>query len=122
MLGCTLCTLHENASSRPSFILHFPKIARWICNDICRAARVLCFSSSFNFDYIRPDDAAGREKKYFWRVYDKARGAIAFYIDGKDTSRANWMRYVLPAYRRSVQVMFPVSNPFGPLLITFWQE
>ena len=36
-------------------------------------------------------------------MYDKARGAIAFYIDGKDTSRANWMRYVLPAYRRSVQ-------------------
>ena len=65
------------------------------------------FPPSFNFDafpFIRPDDAAGREKKYFWRVYDKARGAIAFYIDGKDTSRANWMRYVLPAYRRSVQV------------------
>ena len=51
----------------------------------------------------RPDDATGREKKYFWRVYDKARGAIAFYIDGKDTARANWMRYVLPAYRRSMQ-------------------
>ena len=83
------------------------------------------FPPSFNFDafpFIRPDDAAGREKKYFWRVYDKARGAIAFYIDGKDTSRANWMRYVLPAYRRSVQVMFPVSNPSGPLLIALSQR
>ena len=42
----------------------------------------------------RPDDAAGREKQYFWRVYDKARGDIAFIIDAKDVSRANWMRYV----------------------------
>ena len=71
----------------------------------------MSFAAHYSFiicSHHRPDDATGREKKYFWRVYDKARGAIAFYIDGKDTSRANWMRYVLPAYRRSMQVQFPV--------------
>jgi len=28
---------------------------------------------------------------------------VAFFVDGKDVSRANWMRYVLPAYRQSLQ-------------------
>ena len=43
------------------------------------------------------------DRKYFWRVYDKQSEKVAFFVDGKDVSRANWMRYVLPAYRQSLQ-------------------
>jgi uncharacterized C2H2 Zn-finger protein len=54
-------------------------------------------------DVLRPADANGRDKKYFWRVYDKSAGSVAFFVDGKDTERANWMRYVHPAWSRSLQ-------------------
>ncbi|KAF8774490.1 PR domain zinc finger protein 1-like isoform X1 [Argiope bruennichi] len=40
-------------------------------------------------------------KKYFWRVY-KNEGEY-YYIDGYDVKRANWMRYVNPAFRVSEQ-------------------
>ena len=40
-------------------------------------------------DILRPEEAGCRDKKYFWRVYDKSAGCIAFYIDGKDTDRAH---------------------------------
>eukprot|EP00095_Tigriopus_kingsejongensis_P007092 maker-scaffold130_size324016-snap-gene-0.17 protein:Tk07092 transcript:maker-scaffold130_size324016-snap-gene-0.17-mRNA-1 annotation:"positive regulatory domain b-lymphocyte induced maturation protein version b" len=44
-----------------------------------------------------------QDKKYFWRVYDKAADRIKFYVDGKDTSRSNWMRYIQPAYKTHQQ-------------------
>jgi len=52
-----------------------------------------------------PEDQvpATMDRKYFWRVYDKQSEKVAFFVDGKDVSRANWMRYVLPAYRQSLQ-------------------
>lgn len=43
------------------------------------------------------------DRKYFWRVYDKSTNEVDFFVDGKDVSRANWMRYVLPAYRQALQ-------------------
>ncbi|XP_069961214.1 PR domain zinc finger protein 1-like isoform X2 [Cherax quadricarinatus] len=40
-------------------------------------------------------------RKYFWRVY---RGdEVYYYIDGYNTSKANWMRYVNPAYSSQAQ-------------------
>ena len=42
------------------------------------------------------------DRKYFWRVYDKSTNEVDFFVDGKDVSRANWMRYVLPAYRQAL--------------------
>lgn len=35
-------------------------------------------------------------RKYFWRVYDGPESF--YYVDGFDVSKANWMRYVNPAY------------------------
>jgi uncharacterized Zn-finger protein len=46
---------------------------------------------------------AGIDKKYFWRIYNRATNEIAFYIDGKNVRRSNWMRYVLPAYNESAR-------------------
>ena len=43
------------------------------------------------------------DRKYFWRVYDKLSKEVKFFIDGKDVKKANWMRYVLPAYTNSAQ-------------------
>ena len=43
------------------------------------------------------------DRKYFWRVYDKDTNEVAFFVDGKDVKRANWMRYVLPAYKHALQ-------------------
>jgi len=43
------------------------------------------------------------DRKYFWRVYDKSKNDFAFVIDGKDVSKSNWMRYVLPAYKNTAQ-------------------
>ncbi|GIY78512.1 PR domain zinc finger protein 1 [Caerostris extrusa] len=40
-------------------------------------------------------------KKYFWRVYRNE--SEYHYIDGYDVKRANWMRYVNPAFRMSDQ-------------------
>ncbi|CAG0897701.1 unnamed protein product [Cyprideis torosa] len=36
------------------------------------------------------------DRKYFWRIYKDS--VLECYIDGFDTSRSNWMRYVNPAY------------------------
>jgi hypothetical protein len=44
------------------------------------------------------------DRKYFWRVYNKQTNDVSFFVDGKDVRRANWMRYVLPAYINAAQV------------------
>lgn len=43
------------------------------------------------------------DRKYFWRVYNKGTNQLSFFVDGKDVRKANWMRYVLPAYINSAQ-------------------
>ena len=53
---------------------------------------------------LSPDEAARLpEKTYFYRVYDLEINEVLFVIDGKDTSKSNWMRYVPPAFNASMQ-------------------
>ncbi|KAJ8887232.1 hypothetical protein PR048_013447 [Dryococelus australis] len=40
-------------------------------------------------------------RKYFWRVYKD--NELYYYIDGYDTKKSNWMRYVNPAYSSESQ-------------------
>ena len=53
--------------------------------------------------YPRAEVPQSVDRKYFWRVYDKTTNEVAFFVDGKDVRRANWMRYVLPAYKHALQ-------------------
>jgi len=43
------------------------------------------------------------DRKFFWRVYNKLTDDVKFFVDGKNTNKANWMRYVLPAYKTVLQ-------------------
>ena len=43
------------------------------------------------------------DRRFFWRIYDKISNDVAFFVDGKDTNKSNWMRYVLPAYEHARQ-------------------
>ena len=55
-------------------------------------------------DIYPPDRAPPlQDRKYFWRVYDKTSNQLKFFIDGQDTRKANWMRYVLPPVMDSPQ-------------------
>ena len=53
--------------------------------------------------YLKNKVPPSVDRKYFWRVYDKLSKEVKFFIDGKDVKKANWMRYVLPAYTNSAQ-------------------
>ncbi|XP_066274681.1 PR domain zinc finger protein 1-like isoform X1 [Branchiostoma lanceolatum] len=46
--------------------------------------------------FRRDEVPKGANRKYFWRVYD--REEFQFYVDGYDTTKSNWMRYVNPAH------------------------
>ena len=50
--------------------------------------------------FIPPEQAnIPADKKYFWRIFDKITNRLEFIRDGKDTTLANWMRYVQPAFK-----------------------
>jgi len=51
--------------------------------------------------YNKDDVPKEANRKYFWRVYSGSDSY--FYIDGFDVSKANWMRYVNPAYSSESQ-------------------
>ena len=53
--------------------------------------------------YLKNKVPQSVDRKYFWRVYDKHSNEVKFFVDGKDVKKANWMRYVLPAYTNSAQ-------------------
>ena len=53
--------------------------------------------------YLKNKVPPSVDRKYFWRVYDKISNEVKFFVDGKDVKKANWMRYVLPAYKNSAQ-------------------
>ena len=53
--------------------------------------------------YLKNKVPPSVDRKYFWRVYDKITNEVKFFVDGKDVRKANWMRYVLPAYKNCAQ-------------------
>eukprot|EP00092_Neocalanus_flemingeri_P042087 GFUD01045868.1.p1 GENE.GFUD01045868.1~~GFUD01045868.1.p1 ORF type:complete len:908 (-),score=233.26 GFUD01045868.1:903-3626(-) len=53
--------------------------------------------------YLKNKVPPSVDRKYFWRVYDKNTNDVSFFVDGKDVRKANWMRYVLPAYKNAAQ-------------------
>ena len=53
--------------------------------------------------YLKNKVPPSVDRKYFWRVYHKISNEVKFFVDGKDVKKANWMRYVLPAYKNSAQ-------------------
>jgi len=72
-------------------------------------------------------------RKYFWRVYNNSE--LFYYIDGYDVNKANWMRYVNPAYSSESQnliacqykmnIYFYTTKPILPnqeLLVWYCRE
>jgi len=47
-----------------------------------------------------PEEAS---RKYFWRIYTGSGAEDYHYVDGADPQKANWMRYVNPAYSAGTQ-------------------
>ena len=60
--------------------------------------------------YLKNKVPPSVDRKYFWRVYDKHVNEVKFFVDGKDVKKANWMRYVLPAYKNSDQNLVPARH------------
>ncbi|XP_064488240.1 PR domain zinc finger protein 1-like isoform X2 [Ornithodoros turicata] len=70
----------------------------WSTDYIPRGTR---FGPLVGVVYQKDEVPADANRKYFWRVYD---GPDSFhYVDGCDVSKANWMRYVNPAYSSETQ-------------------
>ncbi|KAL3281800.1 hypothetical protein HHI36_005000 [Cryptolaemus montrouzieri] len=51
--------------------------------------------------YTKDAVPSSANRKYFWRIYKD--NELYYYIDGYDTTKANWMRYVNPAYSSESQ-------------------
>ncbi|XP_071052678.1 PR domain zinc finger protein 1 isoform X2 [Onthophagus taurus] len=51
--------------------------------------------------YAKDSVPATANRKYFWRIYKD--NELYYYIDGYDTTKANWMRFVNPAYSSEAQ-------------------
>lgn len=61
------------------------------------------------------------DKKYFWRVFDRLRNSVMWIRDGKDVTRANWMRYVQPAYHGQGQNMVAYQDGHEVYFLTVRQ-
>ncbi|XP_076308459.1 PR domain zinc finger protein 1-like [Tachypleus tridentatus] len=51
--------------------------------------------------HYKDDVPTNADRRYLWRVYNAS--SSFFYIDGYNVSKANWMRYVNPAYSSESQ-------------------
>ena len=81
-------------------LIQFYDLGVWAKEYIPRGTR---FGPMLGDIYPRNNNIADR--KYFWRVYNKQTNELSFFVDGKDVRKANWMRYVLPAYINDAQVV-----------------
>ncbi|XP_059083261.1 PR domain zinc finger protein 1-like isoform X1 [Tigriopus californicus] len=91
-------SLPPNLAIRPSAVNSVSGV--WAKDIIPRGTK---FGPMVGVVYRTEEVEPGQDKTYFWRVYDKNANRIKFYIDGKDSSRANWMRYIQPAYKTATQ-------------------
>jgi len=53
--------------------------------------------------YTPQNIPANIDRNFIWRVFDKSSERVVHFIDGKDLLKANWMRFVKPAYVSSYQ-------------------
>ncbi|CAL4096410.1 unnamed protein product, partial [Meganyctiphanes norvegica] len=70
----------------------------WSTDYIPRGTR---FGPLLGHIYAKDKVPKTANRKYFWRVYRE--NELYYYIDGYDTTKANWMRYVNPAYSSDAQ-------------------
>ncbi|XP_077538527.1 PR domain zinc finger protein 1 isoform X2 [Haemaphysalis longicornis] len=85
-------SLPRNLLLKPSQTLS-DVLGVWSTDYIPRGTR---FGPLMGEVYGKDEVPSNANRKYFWRVYD---GPESFhYVDGFDVAKANWMRYVNPAY------------------------
>ncbi|GAB0099702.1 Blimp-1 [Sergentomyia squamirostris] len=91
-------TLPRSLTLKPSLVLSTPNVPTegvWSTGVIPRGTRFGPFEGIPTPNF--PSDK--RSWRYFWRIF---KDADFYYLDGSDTSHANWMRYVASAYSLSV--------------------
>ncbi|XP_060517294.1 PR domain zinc finger protein 1 isoform X2 [Cylas formicarius] len=90
-------TLPRNLVLKPSQALSDAQ-GVWSTGYIPRGTR---FGPLVGEIYAKDAVPSSANRKYFWRIYKD--NELYYYIDGFDTSKANWMRYVNPAYSSESQ-------------------
>uniref|UniRef100_A0A1L8DID3 Putative transcription factor blimp-1/prdi-bf1 n=1 Tax=Nyssomyia neivai TaxID=330878 RepID=A0A1L8DID3_9DIPT len=91
-------TLPRSLTLKPSLVLSTPNVPTegvWSTGVIPRGTRFGPFEGIPTPSF--PSDKSSW--RYFWRIF---KDADFYYLDGSDTSHANWMRYVASAYSLSV--------------------
>ncbi|KAK2715943.1 PR domain zinc finger protein 1-like isoform X2 [Artemia franciscana] len=122
-------TIPRNLALKPSKALN-DVLGVWSTDYIPKGTR---FGPLVGDVYARDTVPKNANRKYFWRVYKN--GQLNHYIDGYDTSKANWMRYVNPAYssdsqnliacQYNMQIYFYTIKPIQPnqeLLVWYCKE
>jgi len=77
----------------------------WSTDNIPRGTRFGPFKGNI---YALDQVPASANRNYFWRVYKG--NEHCYYLDGFDTSKANWMRYVNPAHSAESQNLIACQN------------
>ncbi|XP_066143195.1 PR domain zinc finger protein 1 isoform X2 [Euwallacea fornicatus] len=90
-------TLPRNLVLKPSNALSDAQ-GVWSTGYIPRGTR---FGPLVGEIYAKDAVPSSANRKYFWRIYKD--NELFYYIDGYDISKANWMRYVNPAYSSESQ-------------------
>ncbi|KAL7644245.1 UNVERIFIED_CONTAM: hypothetical protein RMT77_005071 [Armadillidium vulgare] len=77
----------------------------WSTDNIPRGTRFGPFKGNiYAIDQVPPT----ANRNYFWRVYKG--NELFYYLDGYDTTKANWMRYVSPAHSAESQNLIACQN------------
>lgn len=122
-------SLPRNLTLKPSQALS-DVLGVWSSDYIPRGTR---FGPLVGDIYAKDHVPKHANRKYFWRVYNNSE--VFYYIDGYDTAKANWMRYVNPAYSSESQnliacqykmnIYFYTTKPILPnqeLLVWYCKE
>ncbi|CAM1295780.1 PRDM1 (predicted) [Pycnogonum litorale] len=127
----TEASLPRNLVLRPSQTLS-DVMGVWSTSYIPRGTR---FGPLIGDVYSKDNVPKDTNRKYFWRIYNVHTNELCFYIDGFDTTKANWMRNVNPAYSSgsqnliacqvNMQIYFYTIKPVLPneeLLVWYCKE